>query len=75
MGRRQSFLDISYAVVIGGIALLAVLIIVSPVVIALMTSFTEGSAVLYWSESTPIASLPASEAASKTPPPEPPAAA
>ena len=42
MGRRQSFLDLSYALVIGGIAVLAVLIIVSPVVIALMTSFTEG---------------------------------
>jgi putative spermidine/putrescine transport system permease protein len=41
-GRRQSFLDLSYAIVIGGIAILAVLIIVSPVVIALMTSFTEG---------------------------------
>ena len=41
MGRRQSFLDLSYALVIGGIAVLAVLIIVSPVVIALMTSFTE----------------------------------
>ena len=42
MGRRQSFLDLSYGLVIGGIAMLAVLIIVSPVVIALMTSFTEG---------------------------------
>ena len=42
MGRRQSFLDISYSLVIGGIAILAVLIIVSPVVIALMISFTEG---------------------------------
>ena len=42
MGRRQSFLDISYAIVIGGIAILALLIIVSPVVIALMISFTEG---------------------------------
>jgi len=42
MGRRQSFLDLSYGIVIGGIAVLAVLIIVSPVVIALMTSFTEG---------------------------------
>jgi putative spermidine/putrescine transport system permease protein len=42
MGRRQSFLDLSYSLVIGGIAILAVLIIVSPVVIALMISFTEG---------------------------------
>ena len=39
-----------------------------------MTSWTDGSAVLYWSESTPMAFAPASEAASKTPPPEPPAA-
>ena len=42
MGRRQSFLDLSYGIVIGGIAILALLIIVSPVVVALMTSFTEG---------------------------------
>jgi putative spermidine/putrescine transport system permease protein len=42
MSRRQSFLDLSYSLVIGGIAILAVLIIVSPVVIALMISFTEG---------------------------------
>ena len=42
MGRRQSFLDLSYGIVIGGIAMLALLIIVSPVVVALMTSFTEG---------------------------------
>jgi len=41
-GRRQSFSDLSYALVIGGIALLAVLILVAPVVVALMTSFTEG---------------------------------
>ena len=40
----------------------------------MMTSRTDGSAVLYWSESTPIARLPDSEAASNTPPPEPPAA-
>jgi hypothetical protein len=39
----------------------------------MMTSCTDGSAVLYWSESTPIARPPASWAASKTPPPEPPA--
>ena len=42
MGRRQSFPDLSYGLVIGGIAILAVLIIVAPVVIVLMTSFTEG---------------------------------
>ncbi|UYN93510.1 MAG: ABC transporter permease [Enhydrobacter sp.] len=42
MGRRRSFADLSYALVVGGLALLAVVIIVSPVVIVLMTSFTEG---------------------------------
>jgi putative spermidine/putrescine transport system permease protein len=42
MNRRQSFLDLSYSLVIGGIAIVAVLTIVSPVVIALMISFTEG---------------------------------
>jgi putative spermidine/putrescine transport system permease protein len=47
MGRRQSALDLSYSLVIGGIALLAVLIIVSPVVIALMTSFTEGQSIKF----------------------------
>jgi hypothetical protein len=39
-----------------------------------ITSCTFGSAVSYWSESTPMASLPAAAAASNTPPPEPPAA-
>lgn len=42
MGRRHSFSDLSYGLVVGGLALLAVIIIVSPVVIVLMTSFTEG---------------------------------
>jgi len=42
MGRRRSFADISYGLVIGGLAALALLIIVAPVVIVLMTSFTEG---------------------------------
>ncbi len=41
MGRHRSVADISYAIVIGGIALLAVLIIVTPVIVVLMTSFTE----------------------------------
>ena len=42
MARRQSFGDLSYGIVTGGIAILAVVIIVTPVVVALMTSFTEG---------------------------------
>ena len=42
MGRRRSFADISYGLVIGGLAVLALFIIVAPVVIVLMTSFTEG---------------------------------
>ncbi len=42
MARRRSLGDISYGIVIGGIAMLALLIIVTPVVVALMTSFTEG---------------------------------
>lgn len=42
MARRHSFSDLSYGLVVGGLALLAVIIIVSPVVIVLMTSFTEG---------------------------------
>ena len=47
MGRRQSFGDISYGLVIGGLALLAVTIIVAPVVIVLMTSFTEGQTIKF----------------------------
>jgi putative spermidine/putrescine transport system permease protein len=42
MARRRSFADVSYGMVIGGLAAVALLIIVSPVVIVLMTSFTEG---------------------------------
>jgi putative spermidine/putrescine transport system permease protein len=42
MGRRRSFADVSYGLVIGGLATLAIIIIVAPVVIVLMTSFTEG---------------------------------
>jgi putative spermidine/putrescine transport system permease protein len=42
MARRRSFADVSYGLVIGGLAAVALLIIVSPVVVVLMTSFTEG---------------------------------
>ncbi len=42
MGRRHSLADISYALVIGALATLALVIIVAPVIIVLMTSFTEG---------------------------------
>lgn len=42
MGRRRSLADLSYSLVIGSLAALALLIIVAPVVIVLMTSFTEG---------------------------------
>jgi putative spermidine/putrescine transport system permease protein len=42
MGRRRSFGDLSYGLVIGTLATLALLIIVAPVVIVLTTSFTEG---------------------------------
>ena len=42
MGRRHSFADLSYGLVIGTLAALALLIIVATVVIVLMTSFTEG---------------------------------
>ena len=41
---------------------------------AMMTERTPAGAVRAWSESTPMASLPAALAAVKTPPPEPPAA-
>lgn len=47
MGRRQSIGDFSYTVIIGGLALLAVTIIVAPVIIVLMTSFTEGQALKF----------------------------
>ncbi|WP_370692665.1 ABC transporter permease [Reyranella sp.] len=42
MGRRRSLADLSYGLVIGSLAALALLIIVAPVVIVLTTSFTEG---------------------------------
>ena len=42
MGRRRSLADLSYSLVIGTLAALALLIIVAPVVIVLTTSFTEG---------------------------------
>ena len=42
MGRRRSLADLSYSLVIGSLATLALLIIVAPVVIVLTTSFTEG---------------------------------
>jgi putative spermidine/putrescine transport system permease protein len=42
MGRRRSLADLSYGLVIGSLASLALLIIVAPVVIVLTTSFTEG---------------------------------
>jgi putative spermidine/putrescine transport system permease protein len=47
MGRRHSLADICYGVVIGGLAILAVTIIVAPVVIVLMTSFTEGQTIKF----------------------------
>jgi putative spermidine/putrescine transport system permease protein len=42
MGRRRSPGDISYAIVVWTLAVLALLILVAPVVIVLTTSFTEG---------------------------------
>jgi putative spermidine/putrescine transport system permease protein len=47
MGRRRSLGDICYGLMIGGLALLAVTIIVAPVIIVLMTSFTEGQALKF----------------------------
>jgi putative spermidine/putrescine transport system permease protein len=47
MGRRHSLADICYGLVIGGLAILAVTIIVAPVVIVLMTSFTEGQTIKF----------------------------
>ena len=41
MARRQSFSDISYAVVVWTLAILAVVIIVTPVIVVLSMSFTE----------------------------------
>jgi putative spermidine/putrescine transport system permease protein len=47
MGRRHSLSDISYGLVIGGLALLAVLIIVTPVIVVVMMSFTEDRALRF----------------------------
>jgi putative spermidine/putrescine transport system permease protein len=47
MARRRSAGDLSYGLVIGGLATLAVTIIVAPVIIVLMTSFTEGQALKF----------------------------
>jgi putative spermidine/putrescine transport system permease protein len=47
MGRRHSLADISYGLVIGGLALLAIFIIVAPVIIVLTTSFTEGQSLKF----------------------------
>src|SRR5476649_1602998 len=47
MARRRSVGDLSYGLVIGGLAIVAVTIIVAPVVIVLMTSFTEGQALKF----------------------------
>lgn len=47
MARQRSPGDISYGLVIGGLATLAVFIIVAPVVVVLMTSFTEGQALKF----------------------------
>lgn len=47
MVRRQSIADASYALVIGGLAALAVVIIVAPVLIVLTTSFTEGQSLRF----------------------------
>ncbi len=42
MVRRRSVADASYGIVIGSLAAVSLLIIVAPVVVVLMTSFTEG---------------------------------
>lgn len=47
MGRRQSFSDVTYGLVIGGLALLAVLIIVTPVIVVLAMSFTENQSLKF----------------------------
>jgi putative spermidine/putrescine transport system permease protein len=76
MVRRRSFADLSYAAVIGGIALLAVLIIVTPVVVVVMTSFTENRSLKFpptgfsfqWYAQLfdPVASRPIQKAASNS---------
>ncbi|SJZ37422.1 putative spermidine/putrescine transport system permease protein [Enhydrobacter aerosaccus] len=47
MARRRSFGDISYGIVIGGLALLALVIIVTPVVVVLLMSFGEGQSLKF----------------------------
>lgn len=47
MGRRHSVGDISYGLVVGGLALVGLVIIVAPVIVVLMTSFTEGQALKF----------------------------
>jgi len=76
MARRRSLADMSYGVVVGGIALLAVLIIVTPVIVVLLTSFTENRSLkfpptgfsLRWYEQLfdPSASRPIQRAASNS---------
>src|SRR5215471_510179 len=76
MARRRSFADLSYTLVIGAIALLAVLTIVTPVIVVLMTSFTENRTLkfpptgfsLRWYEQLfdPSASRPIQRAASNS---------
>ncbi|HTR83156.1 MAG TPA: ABC transporter permease [Reyranella sp.] len=46
-GRRHSLADISYGLAIGGLALLAVLIIVTPVILVLTMSFTENQSLKF----------------------------
>src|SRR5215470_14031853 len=76
MARRRGFADFSYSVVVGGIALFAVLIIVTPVIVVLSTSFTENRSLkfpptgfsLRWYEQLfdPVASRPIQRAASNS---------
>ena len=42
MGRRRSFADLTYGLLIGGLAILAVTLMGAAVMIVLMTSFSEG---------------------------------
>lgn len=47
MGRRRSLGDLSYALVIGGLAALALVILVGPVLIVLATSFTDSRSIRF----------------------------
>lgn len=47
MGRRRSFADLSYALVIGGLATLALVILVGPILIVLATSFTDSRSIRF----------------------------